>query len=207
MRCRVIRHYCQKAMPRARRTSSISRHRLKGGRYRGISMAWRSRVCRKIQVPANMEHSQTRRRLNFSLNSVPQRYGWCCWRGLNSRPLPYQGSALPLSYNSQGPSARLPLAPGRGVPQPLDAGRACCQVHGHGKARQIPAQTRAVARRKARRSAAGESAPPQGPSTGQGCGGSRAPAAQPGKSQGIKPGFPQRPIWAICQPKGQRPQA
>jgi len=26
--------------------------------------------------------------------------GWCCWRGLNSRPLPYQGSALPLSYNS-----------------------------------------------------------------------------------------------------------
>ena len=25
---------------------------------------------------------------------------WCCWRGLNSRPLPYQGSALPLSYNS-----------------------------------------------------------------------------------------------------------
>ena len=26
--------------------------------------------------------------------------GWCCWGGLNSRPLPYQGSALPLSYNS-----------------------------------------------------------------------------------------------------------
>jgi hypothetical protein len=25
---------------------------------------------------------------------------WCCWRGLNSRPLPYQGSALPLSYSS-----------------------------------------------------------------------------------------------------------
>ena len=132
---------------------------------------------------------------------------WCCWRGLNSRPLPYQGSALPLSYNSQGPSARLPLAPGRGVPQPLDAGRACCQVHGHGKARQIPAQTCAVARRKAGRSAAGESAPPQGPSTGQGCGGSRAKARPPTKAQGIKPGFPQPPIWAICQPKGQRPQA
>ncbi len=30
--------------------------------------------------------------------------GWCCWRGLNSRPLPYQGSALPLSYNSAGPA-------------------------------------------------------------------------------------------------------
>ena len=29
--------------------------------------------------------------------------GWCCWRGLNSRPLPYQGSALPLSYNSSAP--------------------------------------------------------------------------------------------------------
>src|SRR5687767_2250130 len=26
--------------------------------------------------------------------------GWCCKRGLNSRPLPYQGSALPLSYCS-----------------------------------------------------------------------------------------------------------
>ena len=23
---------------------------------------------------------------------------WCPWRGLNARPLPYQGSALPLSY-------------------------------------------------------------------------------------------------------------
>ena len=27
---------------------------------------------------------------------------WCCERGLNSRPLPYQGSALPLSYRSAG---------------------------------------------------------------------------------------------------------
>src|SRR5688500_9851276 len=25
---------------------------------------------------------------------------WCCWTGLNCRPLPYQGSALPLSYSS-----------------------------------------------------------------------------------------------------------
>ena len=25
---------------------------------------------------------------------------WCCRRDLNSRPLPYQGSALPLSYGS-----------------------------------------------------------------------------------------------------------
>src|SRR5256886_9795707 len=25
-------------------------------------------------------------------------YPWCPWSGLNARPLPYQGSALPLSY-------------------------------------------------------------------------------------------------------------
>ncbi len=25
---------------------------------------------------------------------------WCCWGGLNSRPQPYQGCALPLSYSS-----------------------------------------------------------------------------------------------------------
>src|SRR5262245_46208911 len=29
-----------------------------------------------------------------------QGVSWCCERGLNSRPLPYQGSALPLSYRS-----------------------------------------------------------------------------------------------------------
>ena len=28
-------------------------------------------------------------------------FRWCCGRGLNSRPLPYQGSALPLSYRSR----------------------------------------------------------------------------------------------------------
>ncbi len=31
---------------------------------------------------------------------------WCCKRGLNSRPLPYQGSALPLSYCSAGMPCR-----------------------------------------------------------------------------------------------------
>jgi hypothetical protein len=37
-------------------------------------------------------------------------YKWCCWRGLNSRPPPYQGGALPLSYNSLGgrPPALMP---------------------------------------------------------------------------------------------------
>src|SRR6202012_3757476 len=54
---------------------------------------------------------------------------WCCRTGLNCRPLPYQGSALPLSYGSrprresaqrarqggrsfpQGPPSRKPRAP------------------------------------------------------------------------------------------------
>jgi GTP-binding protein HflX len=31
---------------------------------------------------------------------------WCCWGGLNSRPQPYQGCALPLSYSSTVPDAR-----------------------------------------------------------------------------------------------------
>ena len=34
---------------------------------------------------------------NFGL----ARTEWCCWGGLNSRPQPYQGCALPLSYSSQ----------------------------------------------------------------------------------------------------------
>src|SRR5690606_26975912 len=33
-------------------------------------------------------------------NPIISRGEWCCQRGLNSRPLPYQGSALPLSYGS-----------------------------------------------------------------------------------------------------------
>ena len=33
---------------------------------------------------------------------VLQRKIWCCERGLNSRPHPYQGCALPLSYHSAG---------------------------------------------------------------------------------------------------------
>ncbi len=31
---------------------------------------------------------------------ISQKARWCCRRELNSRPLPYQGSALPLSYGS-----------------------------------------------------------------------------------------------------------
>ncbi len=42
---------------------------------------------------------------------------WCCERGLNSRPLPYQGSALPLSYRSAGTPKR-----------PLASGSCCCRL-------------------------------------------------------------------------------
>jgi hypothetical protein len=37
---------------------------------------------------------------------------WCCKRGLNSRPLPYQGSALPLSYCSLFRASPPPKASG-----------------------------------------------------------------------------------------------
>lgn len=36
-----------------------------------------------------------------ALEDAPAKTIWCCERGLNSRPLPYQGSALPLSYRSR----------------------------------------------------------------------------------------------------------
>ena len=36
---------------------------------------------------------------------------WCCRRDSNSRPLPYQGSALPLSYGSARGGALAPTAP------------------------------------------------------------------------------------------------
>ena len=35
---------------------------------------------------------------------------WCCRGGLNSRPLPYQGSALPLSYCSTVRGSLDPIA-------------------------------------------------------------------------------------------------
>ncbi len=45
----------------------------------------------RFAVPKFREHQKL---------SVFKRFRWCCKRGLNSRPLPYQGSALPLSYCS-----------------------------------------------------------------------------------------------------------
>ena len=35
-----------------------------------------------------------------AVSTISRGVDWCCERGLNSRPLPYQGSALPLSYRS-----------------------------------------------------------------------------------------------------------
>src|SRR5690606_11983743 len=40
---------------------------------------------------------------------LPWSLSWCRWRGLNARPLPYQGSALPLSYIGIKPVPLLPL--------------------------------------------------------------------------------------------------
>jgi hypothetical protein len=39
---------------------------------------------------------------------------WCCRTGLNCRPPPYQGGALPLSYGSMRGAATRPLATRRG---------------------------------------------------------------------------------------------
>jgi hypothetical protein len=44
-----------------------------------------------MKIRTICQHTQTK--ANFPIK-------WCCKRGLNSRPLPYQGSALPLSYCS-----------------------------------------------------------------------------------------------------------
>ena len=54
---------------------------------------------------------------------------WCCWGGLNSRPQPYQGCALPLSYSST-PFHQDPAALGRGAgarywPWPLALSSRC----------------------------------------------------------------------------------
>ena len=54
---------------------------------------------------------------------------WCCRTGLNCRPLPYQGSALPLSYGSRARFARGPnchsgvggSSVGHGFPRPVGA--------------------------------------------------------------------------------------
>jgi hypothetical protein len=51
---------------------------------------------------------------------------WCCQRGSNSRPLPYQGSALPLSYGSLRGRRAGPARRGRLVPQGAGHGKGAC---------------------------------------------------------------------------------
>jgi hypothetical protein len=43
---------------------------------------------------------------------IHRHFRWCCRTGLNCRPLPYQGSALPLSYGSAGRGTCPPEARG-----------------------------------------------------------------------------------------------
>src|SRR3954470_11319028 len=45
-----------------------------------------------------MAESEAESRPSFNINGLQ----WCCRTGLNCGPLPYQGSALPLSYGSAG---------------------------------------------------------------------------------------------------------
>ena len=71
------------------------------------------RLCRAVQAVAGMgsadlvrphlkcgEHKRAAQefRLGFGVLWYCR---WCCRTGLNCRPLPYQGSALPLSYGSE----------------------------------------------------------------------------------------------------------
>ena len=50
---------------------------------------------------------------------------WCCWRGLNSRPPPYQGGALPLSYSSADATKGGVYPPAGARCKALD--RCCCK--------------------------------------------------------------------------------
>jgi hypothetical protein len=87
------------------------------------------------QVRPNQPEPREAARSRHVQTTLPIREIWCCERGLNSRPLPYQGSALPLSYRS--PSAFQTAAPdgagaagsgkatsssGRADPRPAEAG-------------------------------------------------------------------------------------
>src|SRR3954470_12644448 len=64
----------------------------------------RSRLVAPLSLPVNSGP------LIFSADAEASLSGkWCCRGGLNSRPLPYQGSALPLSYGSAGRRAAMAL--------------------------------------------------------------------------------------------------
>ena len=94
---------------------------------------------------------------------------WCCRGGLNSRPQPYQGCALPLSYGSifagAGPE-RAPVSRTRRYgcsPAALSRRLAPSRTAGLGRANGTGCRSRAAAGR----CASGQSAPPQGAAAGR----------------------------------------
>ena len=66
------------------------------------------RLVLKLVFPGHLTYCRDEGFLNSEMSLpfnalgdfLPQKAKWCCKRELNSRPLPYQGSALPLSYCS-----------------------------------------------------------------------------------------------------------
>ena len=149
--------------------------------------------------------------------------GWCCWRGLNSRPLPYQGSALPLSYNSARPaggalSRRMarpaqPLAHAPSAwPRPLPRNARPATLPGHDDhAAQAPRGR--GPRRPPRRRPAGEPEAPQGPGPrpGRRGGGPRCTREGcPGQAHRVirpPPGRPGGRAVAACPPRPPPSQA
>ncbi len=69
-----------------------------GVKRRAIRRIRRERACRAVARAA-----KARLALRFVVAAFSRcaGEGWCCRVGLNYRPLPYQGSALPLSYGSR----------------------------------------------------------------------------------------------------------
>jgi hypothetical protein len=73
-----------------------------------------------------------------------QRFGWCCWRGLNSRPPPYQGGALPLSYSSAGTARGRGIDRGWRTVQGAGANARHHGLHGHAPSRYANANADAA---------------------------------------------------------------
>jgi len=61
-----------------------------------------SQASRDVEGAACVRERHLARRRDATVRGLE----WCCQRGLNSRPLHYQWSALPLSYGSEGVERR-----------------------------------------------------------------------------------------------------
>ena len=66
---------------------------------RALLRPWRCGLSERVLIRTLRECARAKA-LMQRIFGVTDGRGWCCERGLNSRPLPYQGSALPLSYHS-----------------------------------------------------------------------------------------------------------